>query len=147
MPNPSMTIRLAATTDADDVWLLGQDFVPTFRPEREAFDLTFRSLVEAPRTLVLVAEQSAGSVVGYLFAHCRATFLANGPVAWVEEVMVAERARRQGMGQALPIEAESWAESQGAAYVSLASRRAGDFYLALAYEDVATFYKKPLDSH
>jgi hypothetical protein len=30
--------------------------------------------------------------------------------------------------------------------VSLASRRASDFYLALAYEDAATFYKKALDS-
>jgi GNAT superfamily N-acetyltransferase len=144
MPNLSMTIRPAATTDADDVWRLVQDFTPTFRPEREAFHLTFRSLVEASETLVLVAEQSAGAVVGYLLAHCHATFLADGPVAWVEEVMVAERARRQGVGQALMIEVESWAASQGAAYVSLASRRAGDFYRALAYEDAATFFKKPL---
>jgi GNAT superfamily N-acetyltransferase len=89
-------------------------------------------------------EQTAGSVVGYHLAHCRATFLANGPVAWVEEIMVAERARRNGVGQVLMIELESWAESQGAAYVSLASRRAGDFYLAPAYEDAATFVKKAL---
>lgn len=46
--------------------------------------------------------------------------------------MVAEGARWQRVGQALMIGAESWAVSQGAAYVSLASRRAGDFYLALA---------------
>jgi len=89
-------------------------------------------------------EQTAGSVVGYLLAHRRPTFLANGPVAWVEEIMVAERARRNGVGQALMIELESWAESRGAAHVSLASRRAGDFYLALAYEDAATFFKKAL---
>jgi GNAT superfamily N-acetyltransferase len=146
MPNLSMTIRLAAINDADEVWRLVQDFAPTFRPEREAFDLTFRSQLETTQTLVLVAEQSAGSVVGYLLAHRRATFLATGTVAWVEEVMVADRARRQGVGQALMIEVESWAESQGAAYVSLASRRAGDFYLALGYEEVATFYKKPLNS-
>lgn len=146
MPNASMTVRLAAVTDAGDVWDLVQDFATTFRPEREAFDLTFRSLLEASGTLVLVAEQRGGSVAGYLLAHCRATFLANGPVVWIEEVMVAEQARRQGVGQALMIEAESWAQSQGAAYASLASRRAGDFYLALAYEDTATFYKKPLDS-
>ena len=139
-----MTIRLAALNDADDVWCLVQDFAPTFQPEWEAFELTFRSLVEAPQTLVLVAEERGGSVVGYLLAHCRATFLANCPVAWVEEVMVAGRARRQGVGQALMIEVESWAKSQGGAYVSLASRRAGDFYRALAYEDAATFFKKSL---
>jgi len=146
MPNLSVTIRRADATDADDVWRLVQDFAPTFRPERKAFDPAFRSLLEASQTLVLVAEQSAGSVVGYLLAHCRPTFLANGPVAWVEEVMVAERARRQGVGQALMIQVESWGQSQGAAYVSLASRGAGDFYLALAYEAAATFFKKPLNS-
>lgn len=146
MPNHSMTIRLAAATDADAVWRLVQDFAPTFQPERDAFDLTLRSVVEASQTLVLVAEQNAGSIAGYLVAHSRATFLSNGPAVWVEEVMVAERARRQGVGQALMHEAESWAQSQGAAYVSLASRRAGAFYLALGYEDAATFFKKPLNS-
>ena len=93
-----------------------------------------------------VAEQSSGSVVGYLLAHCRGSFLSNGPVTWVEEVMVAERARRQGVGQALMTEVESWAELRGAAYVSLASRRASDFYRALAYKDAATLYKKALNS-
>jgi GNAT superfamily N-acetyltransferase len=146
MPNLSMTIRPAVPDDADGIWRLVEDFAPTFRPEREAFDLTFRSLAEASQTLVLVAEQGSGSVVGYLLAHCRATFLANGPVAWVEEIMVAEPARRKGVGQALMNDVESWAKSRGAAYVSLASRRAGDFYLSLEYEDAATFFKKPLNS-
>lgn len=52
--------------------------------------------------------------------------------------MVAGQVRRQGVGQALMTEAELWGREQGAAYVSLASRR------ALAYEDAATFFKKPL---
>jgi predicted N-acetyltransferase YhbS len=146
MPNLSMTIRPAVSDDADGVWRLVEDFSPTFRPEREAFDLTFRSLAQASQTLVLVAEQDSGSVVGYLLAHCRATFLANGPAAWVEEVMVAEPARRKGVGQALMNDVETCAKSQGAADVSLASRRAGDFYLSLEYEDAATFFKKPLNS-
>ncbi|MDQ0678956.1 hypothetical protein QFZ30_002338 [Arthrobacter pascens] len=40
--------------------------------------------------------------------------------------------------------AESWAREQGDAYISLVSRRAGEFYRALANEDAATFFKKPL---
>jgi GNAT superfamily N-acetyltransferase len=144
MRNLSMTIRRAAINDADNVWLLVKDFAPTFVPEQEAFELAFRSALQEPQTLVLIAEQNDGSVVGYLLAHCRATFLANGPAAWVEEVMVSKRVRRQGVGQALMIEVESWAQAQGSSYVALASRRAGYFYLALAYEDAATFYKKPL---
>lgn len=146
MPNLCKTIRRAAIKDVANVWLLVQDFAPTFAPKRESFDLTFRSALHAHETPVLVAQQSDGSVVGYLLTHCRATFLANGPAAWVEEVMVAERARRQGAGQALMAEVESWAQAQGAVYVSLASRRAGDFYVALEYEDAATFFKKPPNS-
>ncbi|MBT2594983.1 hypothetical protein [Arthrobacter sp. ISL-72] len=91
MPDITMTIRRASINDADNVWLLVHDFARTFAPKREPFGLTLRSLLQAPQTLVLVAEQGDGSVVGYLLAHCRATFLANGPAAWVEEVMVAER--------------------------------------------------------
>ncbi len=41
---------------------------------------------------------------------------------------------------------ESWAQTQGAAYVSLTSRQADDFYRALTYEDATAFFKKPLDS-
>lgn len=40
--------------------------------------------------------------------------------------------------------AEDWARDAGAGYVSLASRRAGAFYLALGYEDSAVFFKKGL---
>jgi GNAT superfamily N-acetyltransferase len=144
MPNSTLTIRHAAINDADSVWILVQDFAGTFAPKQEPFDRTFRSLLQTPQTLILVAEQHDGSVVGYLLAHCRSTFLANGPAAWVEEVTVAEQVRRQGVGQALMTEAESWAREQGAAYISLASRRAGEFYRALAYEDAATFFKKSL---
>jgi len=144
MPDPSLVIRPAVHGDADDVWPLVRDFAPPFRPEREAFDRSFRSLLAAPETLLLVAEQSASEIVGYLVANIHVTLLSNGPVAWIEEVMVDERARRKGVGQALMTAAESWARSHGAAYVSLASRRAGAFYVALAYEDSATYFKKPL---
>jgi len=41
--------------------------------------------------------------------------------------------------------AEQWAQSIGAAYLALASRRAGAFYLALDYEDSAVFYKRTFD--
>jgi GNAT superfamily N-acetyltransferase len=112
-----MTIRRAAINNAGNVWRLVQDFAPAFAPKREFFDQTFRSSLQTPQTLILVAEAGDASVVGYLLAHCQATFLANGPAVWVEEVMVAERARRQGVGQALMTEIESWAQAEGAVYV------------------------------
>ena len=94
-------------------------------------------------TLLLVAEYD-GRIAGYLLAGDHRTFLANGRVCWVEEVMVAADLRRHGIGRALMQHAERWAVERGSAYLSLASRRAGDFYLAQAYEDSAVFFKKTL---
>ncbi len=136
-------IRPAEPGDADQVWPLARDFATAFDPQREAFDVTWRRLGESSGTLVAVAE-SGQEVVGYLLANCHVTFLANGPVAWVEEVMVQETHRRSGIGQKLMNYAESWARESGAAHVALASRRAGTFYLALGYEDSAVFFKKTL---
>ncbi len=91
--------------------------------------------------MVLVAEVS-GAVVGYLLASQHGTFLANGPVAWVEELMVGEAARRRGVASRLLQAAEVWAEGVPAAYLALASRRAGDFYQALGYQASATYFRK-----
>ena len=99
-------------------------------------------LLERPDTLLLVAEENRTNIVGYLLASYHGTFLANGPVAWIEEVMVSGTARRQGVGSSLMSAAEARAEGVPTAYVALASRRAGDFYLKTGYEDSATFFRK-----
>jgi hypothetical protein len=38
--------------------------------------------------------------------------------------------------------AETWARRIPTAYVALASRRAGDFYLNVGYEESATYFRK-----
>jgi GNAT superfamily N-acetyltransferase len=138
------TIRRARRDDADDVWPLARDFATSFRPERGAFDVAFPALAERDDTLLAVAELPTGGrgVIGYVLASVHLTFLANGPVCWVEELMVDTHHRGAGVGRALMGAVEPWAANRGAAYVSLASRRAGDFYLALGYEDSAAFYRK-----
>ncbi|MGA8117256.1 MAG: GNAT family N-acetyltransferase [Actinocatenispora sp.] len=109
------------------------------------FDATWQQLVVAPDTLLLVAETGGHGIVGYLLATSHLTFLANGPVAWVEEVMVEQSSRRTGVGRRLMAHAEAWARSIGAAYLALASRRAEAFYRTLHYEDSAVFFKKTLN--
>ena len=133
-------VRGATAADADALWLLVRDFATSFTPERAAFDRLLPALLGRDDVLVLVAEDDG--IVGYLLASLHPTFFANGPVAGVEEVMVAAEYRRTGVGAALVAAAEAWAAACGAGYVSLASRRAGDFYLALGYTDSAVFYKK-----
>ncbi len=92
----------------------------------------------------MVVAEVEERIAGYLLASDHLTFLANGPVCWVEEVMVASDLRRLGIGRALMQHAERWAAERGSTYVSLASRRAREFYLAQEYEDSAVFYKKNL---
>ena len=144
MSDRSIVIRPARLEDGEQVWPLAQAFATSFTPERTAFDATWKQLVDVPGTLLLVAETADDEIVGYLLGNSHLTFLANGPVAWVEELMVAESQRQSGIGRLLMEHAEQWAASTGAAYLALASRRAGPFYLALGYEDSAVFFKKTL---
>jgi GNAT superfamily N-acetyltransferase len=92
--------------------------------------------------MVLVAVSDAGAVVGYLLGSFHGTFFANGPVAWIEELMVCEPLRRLGVASKLMASAEEWARGLPTAYIAVASRRAGDFYLRIGYEESATYFRK-----
>ncbi|KQX08069.1 MULTISPECIES: GNAT family N-acetyltransferase [unclassified Leifsonia] len=142
MDQPVISVRPATIADADAVWPMARDFATTFRPDEDAYRATFPLLLQDPDALLIVAE-AEGRVVGYLLADAHRTFLANGPVAWVEEVKVTMR--RSGVGSALMAAAEDWARDVvGAPYLALASRRASDFYAALGYEESAVFWRKML---
>jgi GNAT superfamily N-acetyltransferase len=134
-------IRPARPEDAEQLWPLVEDFAFSYRAERSAFDRSFRELVERPDTLVLVALH-AGTVIGYLVASYHGTLFANGPVAWIEELMVSESFRRRGVATNLMSSAEAWAGSVPTASIALASRRAGAFYLGIGYEESATYFRK-----
>lgn len=147
-------IRRATAADADAIWPLTQEFAISFEPERGAFDLAIASLVKRDDVFLATAasrrdasQRSSASegASGYVLAVAHPTLFANAPVVWVEEVMVREVERRSGVGRALMDAVETWAREFGAAYVSLATRRASDFYLALGYEDSATFFRKVLE--
>jgi hypothetical protein len=52
--------------------------------------------------------------------------------------------RRGGVGRLLVSAAEGWIEAQDAVVVGLATRRASDFWLAIGYEESATYFRKLL---
>lgn len=140
---PAVLIRPAAPQDADAVLPLAVELATSARPTPEGFAAMYRTILTDPRCLLLVAE-TEGRVVGYLSASVRATFHADGLVAWVDEIVVEPAGRGHGTGAALMRSVEAWARSTGARTVSLATRRAGAFYEALGYTGSATYYKKPL---
>ena len=138
----NFVVRPAVRADRHHIWRLSQELATSFVPQQRMFDTSFDTLVAAPSDLLLVADLPTHGVVGYVLASQHLTFFANRPVAWVEELIVDQQARNRGVGRALMSAVEQWARSLGAAYVSLATRRAAPFYTAIGYQESATFFRK-----
>lgn len=136
-----MTIRPARPDDVEQVFALAAELATSFEVRREAFVNSFHSLLAQDSARVLVAD-SGEELHGYLLGFQHLAFFTNGPIAWVEELMVGAQARRGGVGAALMAEFESWAYGHGCALVALATRRAAPFYQALGYEESATYFRK-----
>ncbi len=95
--------------------------------------------------LAVVEQEQEKKILGYVLAGCRPCFYASGEVAWVEEIFVDEKYRGQALGRRLMQSVEDWAITRKCKLVSLATRRAAPFYLALGDEDSASYFKKNLD--
>ena len=138
-----VVIRRVRSDDLDALFELVAGFATSFHPERAVFEASAQALLERDDAWVATAE-SAGELTGYCLGFEHLTFYANGRVAWVEEIMVADRWRRRGIGRRLMTGFEAWARARGAKLVGLATRRAAAFYEALGYEASATYYRKIL---
>ena len=137
------TVRPAGGSDAAGVLPLARALATSFAVEEQAFHDSYDSLLASSAARLLVAEHG-GAVVGYLLGFHHAAFFANGRVAWVEEIMVEESLRRQGVGAALMREFEAWARTEECRLVALATRRARAFYAAIGYEESALYFRKLL---
>jgi GNAT superfamily N-acetyltransferase len=136
-------IRYARAEDAAAVAGLAGELAHSFLFDRTAFEASYGALLGAGDACVLVA-LGGDAVVGYLLGFRHLTFYANGPVAWVEEILVRVDRRGRGTGRALMSAFERWADERGCALVALATRRAVPFYLALGYAESATYLRKVL---
>jgi GNAT superfamily N-acetyltransferase len=134
-------IRQARVGDADGVADLAADLSKSFEFSAERFRASYPALLAADDACLLLAVNGHESL-GYLLGFRHLTFYANGPVGWVEEIIVRHQDRGQGIGRVLMNAFEQWAAEQGCALVALATRRAAPFYRALGYEESATYFRK-----
>ena len=143
---PPVEIRPARTADAAAVAQLAGELAQSFAFSREKFDQTYPQLLTARDACLLLAfdGEHGERCLGYLLGFRHLTFYANGPVGWVEEVLVRTELRGAGLGRALMSAFERWAAEQGCALVALATRRAASFYRALGYEESAAYFRKLL---
>ena len=134
-------IRLAEMNDAAPIFDLAQSFATSFTVEQQAFHHALSELIANQDAFIAVAENQ-GQIIGYVLGFDHYTFFANGRVAWVEEITVHECHRLNGIGRLLMARFEEWSRSRGAKLIALATRRASPFYLALGYEESATYFRK-----
>lgn len=136
-------IRHGTTDDAEAVCDLAEQLAQSFPFSQARFHDSYTAVLTTDDACLLVAADGDG-VHGYLLGFSHRTFYANGPVAWVEEILVRPDARGRGIGRALMQALERWAIQRNCALSALATRRAAPFYLALGYEKSATYLRKVL---
>ena len=109
----------------------------------------FRAMLKLPQYAILVAEKEGERVVGLLTASQRWTLWHTGPCALIEELVVDEGARRQGVGRALIEAAVEWARAQGCSEVEVSTdldnTHAQAFYRKLGFESEALLLEYELD--
>ena len=138
-----LNVRRATVADEFPLFALVKLFPAPTPPTRETFAAALRLKLRDPDGFVAVADLR-GQLVGYVAGDAHETFYAGGKVAWVDEILVAEAARRQGIGRALMAEFEAWAENGRCRLIGLATRAATSFYEELGFEDSAGYFKRYL---
>jgi predicted N-acetyltransferase YhbS len=136
-------IRPAEAADADAVFALLELFATSYRPSRAAFDQNYERLLAAMThdgTDLLVAEDE-GQVAGYVLAARFLVLYANGLVGELQELMVDPARRGRGLGRALVAAIVERARAAGAVELTVPTRRAREYYLALGFVETATFLK------
>ncbi len=108
-------------------------------------------MIELPQYAIFAVEDEKGQVVGLLSASQRWTLWHTGPCALIEELVVDEGARRQGIGRALIQAALDWARDQGCSEVEVSTDHdntgARAFYKRLGFESEALLLEYELGEH
>ncbi len=140
-PGPRTVLRPAGEEDLDAlVGLLGvlfsieADFRPDARRQRQGLRLMLR---EPERRVVLVAERD-GRVIGMVSVQLVVSTAEGAVSGLLEDMVVEERARGEGIGARLLQAAEGWAFERGATRIQLLAdqmnREALRFYRRMGWQ-------------
>jgi len=122
-----MTIEIRPATLEDEeasLYLREQLFEPpgSVPPEysRERFSLAFRWAVEQPNAEILLAFDG-DKAVGLTSVYADIQSLGFGPKCWLQDMVVDNVRRSEGIGGMLMAAAETWARSNGLTHIELSS--------------------------
>jgi GNAT superfamily N-acetyltransferase len=120
-----VTVRRARPGDASYVFALVEQL--GYAPEHRGFDETFAQVVRHPEAAVFVATEGM-KVIGYLAMSHRPQIRLGGRAAAIDELVVDDKRRGEGVGTALLDAAISHARGLGCKRVDLATSRARSSY-------------------
>ena len=143
MDGSRVQVRSARAGDARGVAILAAELAQSFAFSVAGFEQSYPAVLSARDACLLVAAEG-DECLGYVLGFRHLTFYANGPVGWVEEILVRPECRGHGLGRALMSAFEQWATEHDCTLVALATRRAAPFYRALGYQDSAAYLRKVL---
>jgi GNAT superfamily N-acetyltransferase len=98
-----------------------------YAPDERAFDETFAQVVRHPEAAVFVATDGL-HVVGYLALSQRPQIRLGGRIATIDELVVSEERRGEGIGSALLEAALALARGLGCRRVELTTARGRESY-------------------
>ena len=129
------TIRAARNYDAPAIAELGDQL--GYAANRQQIATRLAGIESERSSRVLVAEDAAGNVIGWLHVAAR-TQLTEDECAEILGLVVEENARGAGVGAELVRAAEAWARAEGCTRMRVRSRdtreRAHRFYEREGYE-------------
>jgi GNAT superfamily N-acetyltransferase len=107
--------------------LLAELFVieKDFKVDRAKQEHGLRMIIERPSAGAWVAEQG-GQVVGMATAQAIVSTAEGGESAWIEDVIVTERLRGQGIGPRLVEAVQAWCAARGVTRMQLLADGAND---------------------
>ena len=136
----AFTIRNATGTDVDSALRLIESLgYPGI--DAESFESVFNTVLNHPEMILLLAEDSLGRVVGMASISRRPQLRLAGILVSLDELVVAEDVRGQGVGRLLLDRVKSVAQAIGARRVELETNRARvsyqrSFYLKNGFVEV-----------
>lgn len=139
-----VSIRQATLADADAIFGLLKQLGTGFPLDRSSFDEAFMDVVREEDDRILYVADRGDAVVGYALTIVVRPLYTNGLSAELQELVVDEDARGQGIGSHLVTMVEAECRLRGARQLTVASSRGAAFYERLDYRSTADFLKKSL---
>ncbi|WP_336659318.1 GNAT family N-acetyltransferase [Leucobacter sp. USHLN153] len=141
-------IRRGRTEDGAAVFSLARQFTTGRDPiGRDEFSVAFDNVLRHrdQETNVLFVAEVDGNIVGYSLMTVSRLLHASGLAAHLQEIVVDEASRGEGIGDRLMDANEHYCMGRGVRQLSASTARIGSFYNHRGFEAVGEHYRKLLD--